>query len=86
MLAYHWGPGYRVYFGRDGAALVILLTGGTKRRRQRDVASARVLWAHYRRRPFPCQSTGCQGAAKLVKTNSSGAGDVAANVSLAAVL
>ncbi len=26
------GPGYRVYFGRDGEALVILLGGGTKRR------------------------------------------------------
>jgi len=30
-----WGPGYRVYFGRDGAVLVILLTGGTKKRQQR---------------------------------------------------
>ncbi len=29
-----FGPGYRVYFGRDGAALVILLTGGTKKRQQ----------------------------------------------------
>ena len=28
-----WGPGYRVYIGRDGDLLVILLTGGTKRRR-----------------------------------------------------
>ena len=27
-----FGPGYRVYFGRDGDALVILLTGGTKKR------------------------------------------------------
>jgi putative addiction module killer protein len=25
-----WGPGYRVYFGRDGETLVILPTGGTK--------------------------------------------------------
>ena len=31
-----WGPGYRVYFGQDGAALVILLTGGTKQRQQRE--------------------------------------------------
>ena len=30
-----WGPGYRVYFGRDGQVLVILLTGGTKKRQQR---------------------------------------------------
>jgi len=32
-----FGPGYRVYFGRDGDALVILLTGGTKKRQQRDI-------------------------------------------------
>jgi putative addiction module killer protein len=32
-----WGPGYRVYFGRDGEALVILLMGGTKQRQQRDI-------------------------------------------------
>jgi putative addiction module killer protein len=25
-----FGPGYRVYFGRDGGQLVILLAGGTK--------------------------------------------------------
>ena len=40
-----WGPGYRVYFGRDGATLVILLTGGTKKRQQRDIERARRLWA-----------------------------------------
>jgi putative addiction module killer protein len=27
-----FGPGYRIYFGRDGDALVILLGGGTKKR------------------------------------------------------
>jgi putative addiction module killer protein len=45
-----WGPGYRVYFGRDGATLVILLTGGTKQRQQRDIARAKGLWADYERR------------------------------------
>jgi len=39
-----WGPGYRIYFGQDGACLVILLTGGTKRRQQRDIARAHALW------------------------------------------
>ena len=46
----HFGPGYRIYLGRDGDAMVILLAGGTKARQQRDIASARVLWRDYRRR------------------------------------
>jgi putative addiction module killer protein len=45
-----WGPGYRVYFGRDGDVLVILLTGGTKQRQQRDIAEAKDQWADYKRR------------------------------------
>ncbi len=45
-----WGPGYRIYFGRDGAALVILLTGGTKKRQQRDIETAKLLWLNYKRR------------------------------------
>jgi putative addiction module killer protein len=45
-----FGPGYRVYFGRDGNVLVVLLTGGTKKRQQRDIAAAIEMWADYRRR------------------------------------
>jgi putative addiction module killer protein len=45
-----WGPGYRVYFGRDGNVLVILLTGGTKKRQQRDIEAAKRLWADYKQR------------------------------------
>lgn len=44
------GPGYRIYFGRDGAALIVLLGGGTKRRQQADIETARRLWREYRRR------------------------------------
>ncbi len=43
-----FGPGYRVYFGRDGEALVILLAGGTKKRQQRDIDSARAYWRDYK--------------------------------------
>lgn len=43
-----FGPGYRVYFGRDGDVLVILLAGGTKKRQQRDIEVARARWADYR--------------------------------------
>jgi putative addiction module killer protein len=49
-----WGPGYRVYFGRDGEYLVVLLTGGTKKRQQRDIETAKKLWRDYKvQRPKP---------------------------------
>jgi putative addiction module killer protein len=44
-----WGPGYRVYFGRDGELLVVLLQGGTKKRQQQDIQTAKELWMQYRR-------------------------------------
>jgi len=43
-----FGPGYRIYFGQDGNRLILLLAGGTKRRQQEDIASARKLWAAYK--------------------------------------
>lgn len=46
----NFGPGYRVYFGRDGDTLVILLGGGTKTRQHRDIEAARSLWERYRHR------------------------------------
>ena len=45
-----FGPGYRVYFGRDGEALVILLTGGSKKRQQRDIEAALAYWQDYKQR------------------------------------
>lgn len=45
-----FGPGYRIYFGRDGDTFVILLTGGTKKRQQRDIVAARLLWQDYKER------------------------------------
>jgi putative addiction module killer protein len=44
------GPGYRIYFGRDGDEVVILLGGGTKRRQQHDIEAAFVRWTDYKRR------------------------------------
>ena len=44
------GPGYRVYFGRDGGTLIILLGGGTKTRQQQAIEAARNLWREYKRR------------------------------------
>lgn len=43
-----FGPGYRAYFGQDGPALVILLTGGTKKRQQRDIETAHSYWQDYK--------------------------------------
>jgi len=45
-----FGPGYRVYFGRDGVARVVLLGGGTKKRQQAGIHKARQCWAHYKKR------------------------------------
>ncbi len=45
-----WGPGYRLYFGRDGDTLIILLCGGTKRRQQDDIAEAQAHWIEYKQR------------------------------------
>lgn len=45
-----FGPGYRIHFGRDGDALVILLVGGTKKRQQQDIAAAKALWQDYKAR------------------------------------
>jgi len=45
-----FGPGYRLYFGRDGERLVILLAGGTKKRQRADVRQAQESWVDYRKR------------------------------------
>ena len=45
-----FGAGYRVYVGRDGAELVILLGGSTKVRQSAAIADAQMRWDDYRRR------------------------------------
>lgn len=45
-----FGPGYRVYFARDGDQLVILLAGGSKRRQDWDIAAAKARWSDYKAR------------------------------------
>lgn len=45
-----YGPGYRVYFGRYGDVLILLLGGGTKQTQQRDILRARQHWAGYKQR------------------------------------
>jgi putative addiction module killer protein len=43
-----FGPGYRVYFGRDGKTIIILLGGGSKRRQAADIAAAIERWKRYK--------------------------------------
>ncbi|MGS0892014.1 type II toxin-antitoxin system RelE/ParE family toxin [Burkholderia stagnalis] len=44
------GAGYRVYFGRYGDALVLLLCGGDKRSQPDDIRHAKDLWTNWKRR------------------------------------
>jgi putative addiction module killer protein len=45
-----FGPGYRIYFGKDGETLVILLGGSSKQRQQEAIAAAQEKWSDYKRR------------------------------------
>jgi putative addiction module killer protein len=42
-----FGPGYRVYYGRKGALVVVLLCGGSKKSQARDIATAQSQWKEY---------------------------------------
>ena len=44
----HKSPGYRIYYGRDGNTLVILLCGGEKGTQQKDIAKAKRYWRNYK--------------------------------------
>ena len=46
----HIGPGYRVYCGRQGKAIVILLCGGAKKGQSADILAAKDYWADWKRR------------------------------------
>lgn len=43
-----WGAGFRIYFGKDGDTLVILLGGGTKKRQSKDIEQAKTYWKAYK--------------------------------------
>ena len=45
-----FGPGYRIYFGRDGETIIVLVGGGTKKQQRQDIARAQTRWDDYRRR------------------------------------
>ena len=47
-LRIHLGAGYRIYYGRYGRDIVILLGGGSKRGQRRDIEESISLWERYR--------------------------------------
>ena len=44
------GPGYRLYCGRSGVTLVVLLCGGDKSTQTQDIERAKGFWADWKRR------------------------------------
>ena len=43
----HKSPGYRIYYGLEGKALIILLVGGEKGNQKRDINKAKEYWQDY---------------------------------------
>ena len=48
-MRFHFGPGYRVYFIRDGAQVVVLLYGGDKDSQERDIERAGRIATEWRK-------------------------------------
>lgn len=49
-LRIHIGPGYRVYVGRFGMEVVLLLSGGDKSSQAEDIRRAKSMWADWKER------------------------------------
>lgn len=42
-----FGSGYRLYFGKDGNRIVVLLMGGDKSSQTKDIKTAHRYWSEY---------------------------------------
>jgi putative addiction module killer protein len=60
----NWGPGYRIYLAQDGKTLIILFGGGTKKRQQADIQSAKELYAEYQQRKKALKNSQSRTASK----------------------
>ncbi len=49
-LKIYYGPGYRVYFGQEGASITLLILGGDKSRQVADIFKAKQYWRDYQGR------------------------------------
>lgn len=43
----HYGPGYRIYFGRAKLAIIVILLGGSKGTQSKDISKAKKYWQSY---------------------------------------
>jgi putative addiction module killer protein len=49
-LRIHYGPGYRVYYGKEGEQIYLLLCGGDKSTQTKDIKQAKAYWQDHKRR------------------------------------
>ncbi len=49
-LRIHYGPGYRVYYGKAGQRFYLLLCGDNKSSQSKDIKRAKMQWQDYQRR------------------------------------
>ena len=47
-LRIHFGPGYRIYFGKISNTVLLLLCGGDKSSQPRDIERAKAYWQDYK--------------------------------------
>lgn len=49
-LRIHYGPGYRVYYGKERRQVYLLLCGGDKSTQSYDIKKAKEYWQDHKRR------------------------------------
>lgn len=49
-LRIHYGPGYRIYYGKEGRQVYLLLCGGDKSTQPKDIQQAKACWQDHKRR------------------------------------
>jgi len=47
-LCIDYGPGYRIYYAKMGASIIVLLVGGAKKSQNRDILKAKQYWFDFK--------------------------------------
>ena len=47
-LRLHFGSGYRIYYGKDGDKIILLLCGGDKSSQTKDIEKAKEYWQEHK--------------------------------------